>query len=121
MAALWLMHFHAAAELSRCSELVYTIHAGMSQFNIVLPHSFSLQRSFISHVARYASSSRQLLEQNNTTIQYKLILNTYLSEHPFYYTMKILRETLLFPYERQIYKNSGNKNYLTPLFISRIS
>jgi hypothetical protein len=40
MAALWLMHFHAAAELSRCSELVYTIHAGMSQFNIALPHSF---------------------------------------------------------------------------------
>ena len=43
---------------------------------ILLP----LQLSFISHVARYAPSSRQLQEQNNTTIQYKLILNTYLIE-----------------------------------------
>ena len=46
---------------------------------------------------------------------------TELSEHPFYDTMKILRETLLLTYERQIYKNSGNKNYLTPLFISYLS
>ena len=43
---------------------------------ILLP----LQLPFISHVARYAPSSRQPEEQNNTTIQYKLILNTYLNE-----------------------------------------
>ena len=47
---------------------------------ILLP----LQLSFISHVARYAPSSKQLQEQNNTTIQYKLILNTYLRPHRFY-------------------------------------
>lgn len=34
---------------------------------------------------------------------------TELSEHPFYYTMKILRETLLLPYERQIYKELAKK------------
>ena len=28
-------------QLSRCSKLVYTIHAGISQFNIALPHSFA--------------------------------------------------------------------------------
>ena len=27
--------------ISRCSKLVYTIHAGISQFNIALPHSFA--------------------------------------------------------------------------------
>ena len=27
--------------LSRCSKLVYTIHVGISQFNIALPHSFA--------------------------------------------------------------------------------
>ena len=43
---------------------------------ILLP----LQLPFISHVARYAPSSRQLLEKNSTTIQYKLILNTYLKK-----------------------------------------
>ena len=41
---------------------------------------FPLQLPFISHVARYAPSSRQLLEQNSTTIQYKIILNTYLKK-----------------------------------------
>ena len=27
--------------ISRCSKLVYTIHAGIIQFNIALPHSFA--------------------------------------------------------------------------------
>ena len=47
--------------LSRCSKLFYSIHAGENQFDIALPYSFA-----------------------PTTIQYKLILNTYLRPHRFY-------------------------------------
>ena len=87
------------------------------------PAFSALFELILSHNARIAPSNKlknssKMQVQNCGTYSFNI---TKLSEHPFYYTMKILRETLLLPYERQIYKNSGNKNYLTPLFISYIS
>ena len=84
------------------------------------PAFSALFELILSHNARIAPSNKlknssKMQVQNCRTYSFNI---TELSEHPFYYTMKILRETLLLPYERQIYKNSGNKNYLTPLFIS---
>ena len=75
----WTMiYINILCLLSRYSKLFYTINTYFSGFILPCRILLPLQLSFISHVARYAPSSRQLQEQNNTTIQYKLILNTYL-------------------------------------------